>query len=97
MRSFADKLNESRQMEVGSWIKQNLSDGTTYGYVYAPTKDAVKVIAITEYGGSITGQAASKTTKGWNPAPVNIEAKDVPAKAIQKIKAKAQKLNVDVN
>lgn len=90
------KFLEERQVDVGSWIMQPQKDYEVYAYVYAPTKGSFKAITIDNYGGKFTGQAASKSIKGWYPNPKYVDKKDVPAQAIKKIEAKADKLGVEI-
>ena len=64
------------------YLKQDRQDDTTYAMVLRPLKNgSLEVIAYDCW----RNRAFKTTTKGWYPAPVEIDRSDIPEKAIIKM------------
>ena len=92
MKSFKQYLKETA-LQPGDWIYQKTaSDSETYAIITGTNKSGgYKVVKFTIFGGSMAGKATVATTKGWHPAPKEVDMKKVPPKVQQKIMDKAQK------
>jgi hypothetical protein len=86
-------LGEAVSFEVGKWIVQRRTDDNEWALIVGQLKNkSWKVVSKSDE--RVGGNAASKTTSGWYPAPELVDEKEVPSKIKEKILKKAKQLGV---